>query len=217
MTDATKSRVLMVTQQLALRGVRDPRVLGAMASVPREHFVPTARREAAYDDRALPLAEGQTISQPYMVARACELAQISPGAHVLDVGTGSGYHAAVLAELASSVVSIERIARLAKEAERTLGELGYGSKIRVVVGDGSLGYPPSAPYDAILVAAAAPQIPPALKTQLRIGGRLVVPIGELGHQILTVVERKSAEEWTESKHEACVYVPLVGEGGFAIE
>ena len=207
----------MVARQLAARGVRDPRVLSAMAKVPRERFVPSEVRHASYDDRALPLARGQTISQPYMVARAAELARIAPDALVLDVGTGSGYQAAVLAELAAFVVSIERIAELADSARATLEALGYGDRVEVVVGDGSLGWPARAPYAAILGAAAAPRVPPALAAQLTTGGRLVLPIGSRGQQYLTVVERTGEDTYEETTHEACVYVPLVGQGGFATE
>ena len=207
----------MVARQLAARGVRDPRVLSAMAKVPRERFVPSEVRHASYDDRALPLARGQTISQPYMVARAAELARIAPDALVLDVGTGSGYQAAVLAELAAFVVSIERIPELAEAAKATLEALGYGDRVEVVVGDGSLGWPARAPYAAILGAAAAPRVPPALAAQLTTGGRLVLPIGSRGQQYLTVVERTGEDTYEETTHEACVYVPLVGQGGFATE
>ena len=207
----------MVARQLAARGVRDPRVLSAMAKVPRERFVPSEVRHASYDDRALPLARGQTISQPYMVARAAELARIGADAIVLDVGTGSGYQAAVLAELAALVVTIERIPELAEAAKATLEALGYGERVEVVVGDGSLGWPPRAPYAAILAAAAAPRVPPALASQLALGGRLVLPIGSRGQQHLTVIERTGEDTYEETAHEACVYVPLVGQGGFATE
>jgi protein-L-isoaspartate(D-aspartate) O-methyltransferase len=210
-------RAQMVAHQLASRGIRDPRVLVAMASVPRERFVPSERRAAAYDDRALPIDEGQTISQPFMVARACELANIGREARVLDVGTGSGYQAAVLAELARSVVSIERIASLAENARRVLDELGYGERIELVLGDGSLGWPARAPYAAILVAAASPHVPPALREQLAIGGRLVLPVGTRSQQWLTVVTRTSEQEYDVEPYEPCVYVPLVGSGGFPTE
>lgn len=216
MSAPESERARMVAGQLAARGIRDTRVLTAMASVPRERFVPDDRRDAAYDDRALPLGRGQTISQPYMVARACELARIGRGAVVLDVGTGSGYQAAVLAELGASVVSIERIPELAEAARDTLASLGYGSRIEVVVGDGSLGWSARAPYHAILAAAAAPRVPDALATQLAIGGRLVLPVGSRGQQRLTVVCR-TEHGYEESAHEPCVYVPLLGQGGFPSE
>ncbi len=217
MSTFESERARMVAYQLAARGIREPRVLTAMASVPRERFVPEDRRDAAYADRALPIELGQTISQPFMVARTCELARIAEGAVVLDVGTGSGYQAAVAAELAKLVVSVERIAPLADAARERLAELGYGERVEVVIGDGSLGWPARAPYDAILVAAASPRVPPALREQLAIGGHLVVPVGARGAQVLTVVERVSEDQWRETQHEQCVYVPLVGRGGFATE
>ncbi|HJL18793.1 MAG TPA: protein-L-isoaspartate(D-aspartate) O-methyltransferase [Sandaracinaceae bacterium LLY-WYZ-13_1] len=208
------ARARMVAQQLAARGVRDRRVLDAMAAVRRDRFVPETRRESAYDDRALPLEEGQTISQPFMVARTCELARIGPDARVLDIGTGSGYQAAILAELAAEVVTIERIESLAQRAERVLGELGYGDRVTVVVGDGSLGWPARAPYHAIVAAAGAPRIPEALKAQLAVGGRLVLPVGSRGYQLLTVVERRGEALFDEAAFEPCVYVPLVGAEGW---
>ena len=212
MTDIARSN--MVVHQLAARGILDRRVLEAMENVPRDRFVPASRREAAYDDRALPLDEGQTISQPYMVARTLELARIGPDARVLDVGTGSGYQAAVCAELAAEVISIERIPALAERAAATLAELGYDDRVAVVVGDGSLGWPPRAPYDALVAAAAAPHVPESLKRQLAIGGRLVLPVGSRGAQVLTVVTRLGEDELEETTHEGCVYVPLVGAEGW---
>ncbi len=209
-------RARMVAHQLAARGIRDRRVLEARASVPRERFVPPERREDAYRDGALPLSLGQTLSQPYRVARTTELARVAPSARVLDVGTGSGYQAAVLAELAAQVVSIERIAELAHTAEARLRELGF-ERVQIVVGDGSVGWPAGAPYDAIVVAAASPRVPRALMEQLAVGGRLVLPVGSRTSQRLTVVERASEHEWRTTEHEECVYVPLVGQDGYASE
>ncbi len=205
---AAAGRARMVREHLAARGIADPRVLDAMGRVARERFVPSPLKERAYDDRALPIDAGQTISQPYMVARTLELARIGPGAHVLDVGTGSGYQAAVLAELARSVVSIERIEALALAARRALAPWPH---VEVVLGDGSLGWPARAPYDAIVAAAAAPALPPAWLTQLRPGGRVVVPLGPRDQQRLTVIEADGSRE----VHDACVYVPLIGAEGFA--
>ena len=206
------AREQMVDKQLVPRGVRDERVLEAMRAVPRERFVPASRREIAFADRALPLADGQTISQPYMVARTCELAAVARGARVLDVGTGSGYQAAVLAAMGIEVISIERIASLAQGAARVLAELDYS--VRVVIGDGSRGWPEDAPYDAIVCAAAAPRLPPSWGAQLAIGGRAVLPIGGRTMQYLTVVERVAPERFEETRYEPCVYVPLVGEEGW---
>jgi protein-L-isoaspartate(D-aspartate) O-methyltransferase len=209
-----RERALMIAHQLEARGIRDRRVLDAMGRVPREAFVPAERRDAAYQDRALPIPDGQTISQPYMVARTLELARIAPDAHVLDVGTGSGYQAAILGELAASVISIERHASLANTARAALERAGY-TNITVVIGDGSMGYAPRAPYDAIVVAAASPHVPPELARQLTIGGRLVIPVGPRGQQWLSIVERRAEDDWREEQAEPCVYVPLIGEGGFS--
>ena len=174
----------MVERQLRERGIFDERVLAAMLRVPRELFVPEELRDRAYDDAALPIGEGQTISQPYMVARICEELALRGGERVLDVGTGSGYQAAVLAELAAEVHSIERIAVLADRARERLAAAGYGDRVHVHVGDGSRGLPEHAPYAAIAVAAAAPQLPEALYEQLEPRGRLVVPVGDLHEQQL---------------------------------
>jgi len=165
-----------IEQQLRRRGIRDERVLAAMARVPREAFVPSGARRHAYADAALALSHGQTISQPYIVALICQALELQGGERVLDVGTGSGYQAAVLAELAAEVVSIERIPELAEQARRNLEAAGYEVDVRV--GDGSLGVPDRAPYDAIAVAATAPEVPEPLYDQLASGGRLVLPIDE---------------------------------------
>jgi len=202
----------MVDIQLAGRGISDPAVLAAFRAVPRERFVPPDRERVAYSDRALPLSDGQTISQPYMVARTTELARVRPGARVLDVGTGSGYQAAILAAMGCEVWSIERIAVLAERAAERLDALGYG--VRVVVGDGSRGWPDGAPYDAIVCAAAAPELPPSWGEQLAVGGRAVLPIGGRSMQHLTVVER-TAEGFETTRYDPCVYVPLVGDEGWS--
>lgn len=206
------AREQMVAQQLLGRGLVDDAVLQAMRAVPREHFVPASLREAAFEDRALPLTDGQTISQPYMVAQACHLARVRPGARVLDVGTGSGYQAAVLAALGAEVISIERVASLAHGASARLKELGYA--VRVVVGDGSIGFVEGAPYDAVVCAAAAPSLPEAWFEQLAVGGRAVVPIGTRTLQRLTVVERGPADQRHTEVYDRCLYVPLLGAEGF---
>lgn len=165
-----------IEQQLRRRGIRDERVLGAMARVPREAFVPAGARRHAYADAALSLSHGQTISQPYIVALICQALELQGDERVLDIGTGSGYQAAVLAELAADVVSVERIPELAEQARRNLAAAGYDVDVRV--GDGTLGVPDRAPYDAIAVAATAPKLPQPLYDQLVTGGRLVLPIDE---------------------------------------
>jgi protein-L-isoaspartate(D-aspartate) O-methyltransferase len=208
------ARERMVDAQLRERGVRDPRVLAAMATVPREAFVADRVRDQAYGDFPLPIGSGQTISQPYIVARMTELLAVSPGDRVLDVGTGSGYQAAILAELGCEVLSIEREAALARDAADRLRALGYGDRVRVVTGDGTLGRPDGAPWDGILVAAAAPAVPEALRVQLADGRRLVIPVGTWREQQLMVVERHG-DEWQERSDGPCVFVPLVGEQGWS--
>jgi protein-L-isoaspartate(D-aspartate) O-methyltransferase len=206
-------RLRMVARQLGRRGIKDERVLAAMASVPRELFVPGELRERAYEDEALPIGRGQTISQPYMVARISELLDVHPGARVLDVGTGSGYQAAVLRELGAEVFSIERISQLAEQARRNLAAAGIAG-VRVEVGDGSLGLPEHAPF--IAIAAAAPELPLTLYEQLAPSGRMVVPIGSARAQELQLVVR-SPEGPAVLRSVPCRFVPLLGREGFAAD
>jgi protein-L-isoaspartate(D-aspartate) O-methyltransferase len=210
--DFAALRAEMVERQLARRGIRDPRVLAAMGRVPRELFVPFEARRSAYEDQALSIGFGQTISQPYMVAATCDLLGLVGGERVLDVGTGSGYAAAVLAELAAEVVTIERLPELAERAREALVAGGYG-RVDVRVGDGSKGVPARAPFDAIAVAATAPRLPPSLYEQLASGGRIVLPVGALYDQRLVLVVRTPAGP-SERRSVACRYVPLVGAEGF---
>jgi protein-L-isoaspartate(D-aspartate) O-methyltransferase len=205
-------RRVMVDTQLRGRDIVDERVLGAMERVPREVFVDERERSRAYDDAALPIGGGQTISQPYMVARICEALQLSGGERVLDVGTGSGYQAAVLAELAAEVYTIERIPELAERARERLAAAGY-ERVQVHVGDGTLGLPEHAPFDGIAVAAAAPGFPETLYEQLKLRGRLVVPVGSVRGQRLEVAVR-SPEGPALIHSVPCRFVPLVGAEGF---
>ena len=204
----------MVERQLRARGIRDEAVLAAMVAVPRDAFVSADLRGSAHADDALPIEAGQTISQPYIVGRMTELLRVKPGDQVLDIGTGSGYQAAVLAELGCEVVSIERHASLAATARGRLARLGYGKRVEIRVGDGSVGDPGGAPWPGILVAAAAPGVPAALRDQLEPdGGRLVIPVGDRDRQNLIVVERRG-DVWTETSDGPVVFVPLIGDGGF---
>ena len=202
----------MVERQLRRRDVRDERVLAAMERVPRELFLPEDQRRRAYDDAALPIGRGQTMSQPYIVAKMCELLALDGDERALDVGTGSGYHAAVLAELAAEVVTIERVPELAEQARRNLAAAGY-ENVEVRIGDGTRGVPERAPFDAIAVAAAAPELPEELYEQLKLGGRLVVPVGGRMNQRLELVVR-SPEGPAVVRSVPCRFVPLLGAGGF---
>jgi protein-L-isoaspartate(D-aspartate) O-methyltransferase len=210
--DPAGARARMVERQLRRRGISDERVLQAMARVPRELFVPEKLRPYAYDDDALPIGERQTISQPFVVATICSLLALDGSERVLDVGTGSGYQAAVLAELAGEVVTIERIPGLADAARAALAAAGYRN-VEVRVGDGSLGVPERAPFDGIAIAAAAPTVPPALYAQLAEGGRLVVPRGTREHQELVLVVR-TPEGRVERTALPVRFVPLLGDEGF---
>jgi protein-L-isoaspartate(D-aspartate) O-methyltransferase len=203
----------MVEQQLLSRGIRDERVLEAMGRVPRELFVPEELRGRAYDDAALPIGSGQTISQPTMVALICELLDLQGDKRVLDVGAGSGYQAAVLAELAAEVHTIERLPDLAEQARENLAAAGYADRVYVHVGDGTLGDPEHAPFGAIAVAAAAPEPPRSLYDQLELGGRLVLPVGSRYDQLLELVVRTS-EGPAFIRSVPCRFVPLLGQEGF---
>jgi len=191
--------------QLRRRGITDARVLAAMERVPRELFVPSQLRPRAYDDAALALSHGQTISQPYIVALISASLELNGGERVLDIGTGSGYQAAVLAELAGAVVSVERIPELAEQAQLNLEAAGYATRVEVFTGDGTLGLPERAPFDAIAVAAAAVEIPPALVAQLGPGGRLVIPVGESLVRIERTVTGRLRTRWVAPAR----FVPLV--------
>lgn len=205
----------MVDEQLRGRDITDERVLAAMERVPRELFVPEEQRSRAYEDAALPIGEGQTISQPYMVAAICQALSLHGGERVLDVGTGSGYQAAILAELAAEVHTIERRRSLAETARAALDAAGY-ERVVVHVGDGTLGDPVHAPFRAIAVAAAAPELPPSLYEQLEPGGRIVVPVGgRRGQELLLAV--RSPEGPAIRKSIPCRFVPLVGAEGFAAD
>jgi len=198
----------MVEQQLRRRGIRDERVLKAMLDIPRHEFVRSTFVEAAYQDRPLPIGEAETISQPYIVAAMTEAAQVERGAKVLEIGTGSGYQAAVLVQMGAKVYSLERNFQLAETTRARLGRLGY-SDIEVIWGDGSEGYPAAAPYKAIIVTAAAPRPPAALLEQLAEGGHMVIPVGDLRRQDLQLISRHG-EKFSTRILDPCQFVPLVG-------
>jgi len=203
----------MVADQLRARGIADERVLAAMAGLPREAFLEPNEQGFAYRDGAVAIPEGQAMSQPWVVARMTELLRVVPGDRVLEVGTGSGYQAAVLAALGARVWTIERHPRLADAARQHLAALRIES-VEVVVGDGSLGEPSGAPWDGIIVTAAAPIVPPSLPAQLGIGARLVIPVGARGSQELLAIERRGPDGWFTESDGAVVFVPLIGEEGF---
>ena len=216
-TDFAKLRDNMVDSQIADRGVRSHLVLGAMQTVPREAFLPESLREFAYEDAPLPIAENQTISQPYIVALMTEALALEGGEKVLEIGTGSGYAAAILSRIAKEVYTIERIGQLAEKSSAVLADLGYNN-VHVLHADGTRGWPDQAPYDAIVVAAGSPEIPESLKAQLKIGGRLVIPVGsDRRYQELVRVVRVSEHEYKTEDIADVRFVPLVGEEGWAPE
>lgn len=209
-----QQRELMLRAHLQGRGIRDPAVLAAMAAVPREAFVPPEMVDCAYEDGPLPIGAGQTISQPYIVAYMTEALELSATDRVLEIGTGSGYAAAVLSRIVTTVHTVERLAELAESARQRLAQLGY-TNIIVHVGDGTRGWPEQAPYDAIVVTAGALRIPPALRDQLAIGGRLVIPVGPTPY-LQTLVRMRRFGRYDYRSEELCDvrFVPLVGEGGW---
>jgi protein-L-isoaspartate(D-aspartate) O-methyltransferase len=206
-------RQAMAEKQLRPRGIHDERVLEAMAAVPRHEFVPEAQRRLAYSDRALPIGDWETISQPYIVAVMTQAADVQPGERVLEIGTGAGYQAAILAHLGAQVYTIERNRELAEEAAERLERLGYDD-VEVVTGDGSRGYPACAPYDVILVTAASPRAPQALLDQLAEGGRLVIPVGDRNEQKLELIV-KADGVISHQTLDSCQFVPLLGKEGWS--
>jgi protein-L-isoaspartate(D-aspartate) O-methyltransferase len=207
-----KERNRMVDEQIAARGVKDERVLAAMRTVPRHEFLPEAIRGMAYEDNSLPLGEGQTMSQPYMVALMTGLLELTGAERVLEIGTGSGYQAAVLAELCEKVYTVERIKTLADKARAVLDRLGYRT-VAIKVYDGTYGWKEMAPFDAIMVTAGAPDVPAPLVQQLKEGGRMVVPVGDRqGQALLKVV--KTAEGVVTERSIPCTFVPLIGSHGW---
>jgi protein-L-isoaspartate(D-aspartate) O-methyltransferase len=209
-----EEREQMVETQIAAGGVVDPWVLHAMRTVPREGFIPASLQVSAYDDGPLPIGDGQTISQPYVVAVMTQAVQPKPGNRALEIGTGSGYAAAVLATIVSEVYTVERLGQLAEGAQRHLAALGYRN-VHVLHGDGTLGWPEHAPYDVIIVTAGGPFVPPALLEQLAIGGRLIMPVGSARRfQRLVRVTRIAADTYEREDLEEVAFAPLIGKQGW---
>jgi protein-L-isoaspartate(D-aspartate) O-methyltransferase len=212
--DFARARAEMVEHQIARRGVRDPFVLEAMARIPREAFVLPGWEDEAYEDQPLPIADRQTISQPYIVAYMIEAAGLRPGDRALEIGTGSGYAAAVIAAIAARVYTIERHAGLAETARQRLRELGFDN-VEIRVGDGTLGWPQAQPFDVIIVTAGGPKVPTELREQLAVGGRLIIPVGESLHrQSLVKVVRDGPADYREEDLADVAFVPLIGEAGW---
>lgn len=210
--DLEKQRKLMLDEQIVKRGIKDERVLAAFLKVPRHEFLKEENYKSAYGDFPLPIGEGQTISQPFIVALMTESLGLTGNEKVLEIGTGSGYQTAVLAELAQEIFTVEKFSSLSKEAQETLGRLGY-KNIKFKVGDGSSGWPEESPFDRIIITAASPRVPLPLTEQLQESGKMVLPLGSGMNQILTLVEKKQGNlEYKDIC--SCVFVPLVGKYGF---
>ncbi|MDX1673145.1 MAG: protein-L-isoaspartate(D-aspartate) O-methyltransferase [Balneolaceae bacterium] len=207
-----KQRRKKLVDTIRGKGISDERVLEAFSIVPRHRFVDTALHDRAYMDTALPIGKGQTISQPYTVARMTELLEVQPGEKVLEIGTGSGYQAAILCELGAKVYSIERHKELYEKARSNLKEMGYSVELKL--GDGSTGWSAYAPYDAIVVTAGAPVVPEDLKEQLNVNGRLVIPVGESTHQVMKRIIKIREDEYEEERYSNFRFVPLIGEKGW---
>ena len=206
------SRKQMVERQIVAQGVKDARLIAAMKKVPRHLFVPEALQYQAYEDHPLPIGDGQTISQPYMVALMTEALELKGGERVLEIGTGSGYQAAILAELCGKVFTVERIDKIARRARQTLDDLKYHN-IAVRIGDGTLGWAEYAPYDRIIVTAGAPELPKAYWEQLAEGGRIAIPVGDREEQSLIIIDKKNGKELRRD-FGGCVFVPLLGKDGW---
>ncbi|MEI6513262.1 MAG: protein-L-isoaspartate(D-aspartate) O-methyltransferase [bacterium] len=206
-------RERMVTEQIEARGITDQQLLAVMRKVPRHLFVPERNRSQAYSDSALPIGEGQTISQPAIVAIMSELLELNGDEKILEIGTGSGYQTAILAELAGEIITLDRLLALAEKSRSLLNDLGY-KNVEVIVGDGTEGYIPRTPYDRILITAGAPYVPQPLLDQLQSPGRLVAPVGTMRKQTLTVVYKDESGNLQWKNHGFCVFVPLVGQHGW---
>jgi protein-L-isoaspartate(D-aspartate) O-methyltransferase len=214
-TPALRSRRAQLVTTLRNKGIRDERVLHAIASIPRHYFIESALAEQAYEDQALPILEGQTISQPYTVAFQTELLNVQPDDKILEIGTGSGYQCAILCALGAEVYSIERNERLYHYTQALLDDLGYHPHL--FLGDGTLGLPDIAPFDGILVTAGSPNVPPTLLEQLTIGGRMVIPVGDRESQIMQKITRVSLKDYELTEHDRFRFVPLIGNQGWAKE
>jgi protein-L-isoaspartate(D-aspartate) O-methyltransferase len=207
-------RASMVEQQLRSRGISDERLLQVMGKLPRQEFLPQAKQQEAYLDQPVAIGEQQTTSQPYMIAAMLQAAEVGVNDRVLEIGAGSGYQTAILAELGERVIAVERLEGLAASAQSTLRRLAY-QNVEMVVADGSLGWAPAAPYNVIVVSAASPSVPPALIDQLAPGGRLIIPVGNAKEQLLQLVLKQQDKTTLVRVLEACRFVPMIGQQGFA--